>query len=127
MHFFSIASLLYSLPPPLSLPLLGVQLIRDLAEQIDYLTPQVVKAAVDVKREPTNRDVRQRLDTLRKEWAGKVQQLTGAIDDIIDPEDFMAVSGECWGIEKQSVHATLVCILISYASISELSVGTTSC
>lgn len=30
---------------------------------------------------------------LKQEWGVKVQQLTGAIDDIIDPEDFVAISG----------------------------------
>ena len=54
----------------------------------------MVAAALDVRKTPSNRGTRQHLDSLRREWAGKVQELTGAIDDVIDPEDFMAVSGE---------------------------------
>ena len=79
----------------------GVQKIKDLADEVDQLTPRVVAAALDVKKTPSNRGTRQHLDSLRREWAGKVQELTGAIDDIIDPEDFMAVSGEgvnMWGV-----------------------------
>ena len=71
----------------------GVQLIKDLADEIDQLTPQVVEGALAVRKNPSDRAARDRLDSLRREWAGKVQQLTGAIDDIIDPEDFMAISG----------------------------------
>ena len=79
----------------------GIQKIKDLADEVDQLTPRVVAAALDVKKTPSNRGTRQHLDSLRREWAGKVQELTGAIDDIIDPEDFMAVSGKgvnMWGV-----------------------------
>ena len=72
----------------------GVQLIKDLADEVDKLTPQVVAAALDVRKTPEDKSTRRHLDSLRKEWAGKVQELTTAIDDIIDPKDFMAVSGE---------------------------------
>ena len=55
--------------------------------------PQVVEAAMAVRKSPGDMDSKLHLDSCRKEWAGKVQQLTAAIDDIIDPEDFMPVSG----------------------------------
>lgn len=55
--------------------------------------PQVVEAAIALKKAPGDTTATSRLDAARKEWANKVQQLTAAIDDIIDPEDFMAVSG----------------------------------
>lgn len=69
-------------------------MIKELANEIDKMTPQVVDAALAVRKETSNRSAQEHLNTLRREWAGKVQQLTRAIDDIIDPEDFMAVSGE---------------------------------
>lgn len=72
----------------------GVQLIQNLAEEVDQLTSQVVAAAIEVRKDPDNTAARQKLDSLRKEWSQKVQQLTGAIDDVINPEDFTAVSGE---------------------------------
>ena len=72
-----------------------MQEIKVLADSVDRLTPRVVESAMKVRKEPANKDAREQLDRVRREWAGKVQQLTGAIDDIIDPEDFMAVSGIC--------------------------------
>ena len=69
-------------------------MIKVLADSVDKLTPRVVKAAMSVRRDPTDRQSQKQLDSVRREWAEKVQQLTAAIDDIIDPEDFMAVSGE---------------------------------
>ena len=72
---------------------IGVQLITELASQVDEVMPRVVEAALAVKRSPGDATAKSRLDAARVEWAQKVQQLTAAIDDIIDPEDFMAVSG----------------------------------
>ena len=54
---------------------------------------KVVDAALAVKKSPSDATATARLEAARKEWADKVQQLTAATDDIIDPEDFMAVSG----------------------------------
>ena len=71
----------------------GVQLITELASQVDDVIPKVVEAARAVKRAPGVAGARERLDAARREWAEKVQQLTAATDDIIDPEDFIAVSG----------------------------------
>ena len=59
------------------------------------MMPQVVEAALAVRKAPGDVTAKSRLDAARKDWAEKVQQLTTAIDDIIDPEDFMAVSGLC--------------------------------
>lgn len=55
--------------------------------------PRVVEAALALKKAPGDVPAKSRLDAARKEWAEKVQQLTAAIDDIIDPEDFITVSG----------------------------------
>ncbi len=71
----------------------GVKTIKVLASSVDKLTPRVVEAVLEVRREPTNQMAHEQLEAVRREWAEKVQELTGAIDDIIDPEDFMAVSG----------------------------------
>ena len=71
----------------------GVQIIKVLASDVDKLTPKVVSAAVAVNKNPKNKSVKEELDSLKHEWGVKVQQLTGAIDEIIDPEDFMAISG----------------------------------
>jgi len=69
-------------------------MIKVLADNVDKLTPRVVEAAVKARKEPTNPASQEQLESVRRDWAEKVQQLTSAIDDIIDPEDFMAVSGE---------------------------------
>ena len=75
---------------------IGVQLITELASQVDEVMPRVVEAALALKRSPGDPTAKSRLDAARMEWAQKVQQLTAAIDDIIDPEDFMAVSGRLY-------------------------------
>lgn len=72
----------------------GVKTIKVLANSVDKLTPRVVEAVLEVRKDPTNQLAHNELDAVRQEWAGKVKELTGAIDDIIDPEDFMAVSGQ---------------------------------
>lgn len=70
-----------------------MSLIKDFADEVDTLTSQVVAAALNVRKTPGNRDARDKLDSLRHSWASKVQDLTGAIDDVIDPEDFVTISG----------------------------------
>ena len=73
----------------------GIKLIKDLANAIDELTSVVVEKAERVSKNPGDRQAKEELDTLRRKWASKVQELTQVIDDIIDPEDFMAQSGGC--------------------------------
>ena len=76
-----------------SLLLSGVQKIQQLADEIDRLTPLVAQAAIRVRREPSNAEAREELDSRRMEWAKTVKELTNAVDVIINPEDFTAVSG----------------------------------
>lgn len=73
----------------------GIRLIKDLANAIDELTSVVVEKAERVNKNPGDRRAKEELDVLRRKWASKVQELTQVIDDIIDPEDFMAQSGGC--------------------------------
>ena len=75
-------------------PHAGVSLIKDLADEVDSMTSDVVSAALDVRRTPGSKEAREKLDSLRQSWASKVQELTTAIDDVIDPEDFVTISGE---------------------------------
>ena len=49
-----------------SCPLAGVQVIKDLAGDIDQLTPRVVEAAMRVKREPGNKVAKEQLDSSRR-------------------------------------------------------------
>ena len=58
--------------------------------------PKVVEVAVALKRAPPEdlMVAKASLDSASREWADKVQQLTTATYDIVDPEDFLAVSGE---------------------------------
>ncbi len=58
------------------------------------MTSDVVSAALDVRRTPGSKEAREKLDSMRQSWASKVQELTTAIDDVIDPEDFVTISGE---------------------------------
>ena len=73
--------------------LLGIKLIKDLADAIDELTYVVVNRAEMVSKNPADKKAKEELNVLRRKWASKVQELTRVIDDIIDPEDFMAQSG----------------------------------
>ena len=93
MHGFSVNNI-----HDLVVPLTGTQLIQALAKEVDELTTVVVERAEQVSRNPGNRRAREELDTLRRQWASKVQELTQVIDDIIDPEDFMAKSGMLTGV-----------------------------
>lgn len=64
----------------------------------------VVERAERVSKNPQDRQAKAELDALRRKWASKVQELTQVIDDIIDPEDFMAQSGESqsgWSMRGQ--------------------------
>ena len=72
---------------------IGVTLIKDLADEVDNMTSEVVTAALDVQKNPGSKEAREKLDALRQAWASKVQELTGAIDDVIDPENFVTISG----------------------------------
>ena len=89
----------------------GVSLIKDLADEVDSMTSDVVAAALDVRRTPGNKETREKLDSLRQSWASKVQALTAAIDDVIDPEDFVTISGE----------SDIVCCLVS--TLNHLSIN----
>ena len=71
----------------------GVHVIRVTASEIDKLTPQIVSAAVAVRRNTEDLAAREHLEMLRKEWASKVQLLTATIDEITDKGDFMAEAG----------------------------------
>ena len=71
-----------------------MSLIKDLADEVDNMTSEVVSAALDVRKSPGNKEMREKLDSMRATWASKVQELTGAIDDVIDPEDFVTISGK---------------------------------
>ena len=86
-----------------------MQVITELAGQVDQLTPHVIQAALRVKSSAGDLEAKVQLDSSRSEWAQRVQQLTAAIDDIIDPEDFLAVSGVC------GMYCEYSCI--SYASV----------
>lgn len=94
VHGFS-GNDIHDLVVSLIVPHTGTKLIQALAREVDELTTVVVERAGEVSRNPGNRRAREELDTLRRQWASKVQELTQVIDDIIDPEDFMAQSGLC--------------------------------
>lgn len=72
----------------------GIKLIKELADAIEELTYQVVEKAEKVSKNQADRRAKEELDILRRKWTSKVQELTSVIDDIIDPEDFMAKSGK---------------------------------
>ncbi len=73
---------------------LGIQKIKELADGVDELTSRVVEKAEMVSKNPQDKRAKEELDLLRHKWANQVRELTRVIDDIIDPEDFMAQSGE---------------------------------
>ena len=88
--------------------LIGVTLIKDLANEVDGMTAKVVDAALNVRKTPGSREAREKLDSLRKSWASKVQELTGAIDDVIDPEDFVTISGKLEMLPPQEQYVNLL-------------------
>lgn len=90
---------------------IGVTLIKDLADEVDNMTSEVVIAALDVQKNPGSKEAREKLDTLRQAWASKAQELTGAVDDVIDPEDFVTISGE---IKSVSTFVVVVVLTTSW-------------
>jgi len=66
--------------------------IEDLAKRVDKLTTQVADKAMEVSSNPGPRN-RAELDNLRQKWTTNTHRLKRVIDDIIDPEDFIALSG----------------------------------
>lgn len=100
---------------------LGIKLIKDLADAIDELTYVVVERAEKVSRNPADRKAKEELNALRRKWASKVQELTRVIDDIIDPEDFMAQSGiySCQFKYLGLVYLTICfCVVVAQRPIS---------
>ena len=77
----------------LRLFLLEVRVIQSTAAELDKLTPQIVSAAVATRRNPDDAVAKDHLELLRREWASKVQLLTGSLDEITDKGHFMAASG----------------------------------
>ena len=71
----------------------GAKRIRETADQLDCLTQKVVEAALEARRDPSNKERQQQLNELRRQWAEKVQELTKAIDEIISASDFATTSG----------------------------------
>lgn len=80
-----------------------------MADEVDNLTSEVVNAVLDVRKTPGSKEAREKLDSLRQSWASKVHELTGAIDDVIDPEDFVTISGE-FNYNINIATVDLVCI-----------------
>ena len=72
----------------------GAKRIGETADQLDCLTQKVVEAALEARRDPSNKETHQQLNELRRQWAEKVQELTKAIDEIISASDFAATSGD---------------------------------
>ena len=72
----------------------GIQLIEELADAIDKLTSAVAEKAIEVSKNPGGGRMREDLNSLRQGWAEKVQSLKKVIDEIIDPEDFITLSGK---------------------------------
>ncbi|XP_065837557.1 uncharacterized protein [Oscarella lobularis] len=69
-----------------------VRVIQSTAAELDKLTPQIVSAAVATRRNPDDAVAKDHLELLRREWASKVQLLTGSLDEITDKGHFMAAS-----------------------------------
>ena len=57
----------------------GVQVIKDLAGDIDQLTPQVVESAMRVKREPGNRVAKEQLDSSRRYLHHKIKSMSSCL------------------------------------------------
>ncbi len=69
-----------------------IKQIQELAGKVDKLTTRVADKAHEVSSNPGQRN-REELDSLRQEWSSNVHKLKRVIDDIIDPEDFISLSG----------------------------------
>lgn len=65
-----------------------------MAGAIEELTSNVVDKAEEIGRNPGNKKSKEELNHLRQEWSRKVQELTRILDYVIDPEEFMSLSGE---------------------------------
>lgn len=74
-------------------PATGSKRIKKLSNQLDDLTQKIVSSALEVRKDPQNKETRAHLNELRKEWAEQVKELTAAIDEIVNVEGFTAATG----------------------------------
>ena len=76
------------------LPVLTVmKALRNVATEIENVTPQVVTAARKVYRDPDNDNAQRRMEDLKHTWANTVSKLARLIDDVTDPRDYIMAAG----------------------------------
>lgn len=68
--------------------------LRNVATEIENVTPQVVTAARKVYRDPDSEGAQRKIEDLKHKWAGIVSKLASLIDDVTDPRDYVMAAGE---------------------------------
>ena len=68
--------------------------LRNVATEIENVTPQVITAARKVYRDPDSESAQKRMEDLKHKWAGTVSKLASLIDDVTDPRDYIVAAGE---------------------------------
>ena len=69
------------------------QHIKQTADQVERLAPQVASAALFAHNNPSDQYAQQHLSLVKDEWNNKVKQLTAAVDEVTDSQDLLAASG----------------------------------
>ena len=73
--------------------LVVMKALRNVATEIENLTPQVVTAARSVYRDPDSEHAQRRMEGLKQRWANTISTLASLIDDVTDPRDYIVAAG----------------------------------
>ena len=69
------------------------KMVKLAANELQLLCPEAVNAARTVAAQLTSKLARDNLEAYEESWLGQVRLLTCAIDDAVDIDDFLAVTG----------------------------------
>lgn len=70
-----------------------VKMVKLAAGELRLLHPEVINAARTVAVQSTSKIARDNLEAYEEGWLRQVKLLTCAVDDALDIDDFLAVSG----------------------------------
>lgn len=72
---------------------LGVRVIRSCISLLEKLDPELVPATIACRSDMHNKGAVEHLRLLKKEWTNGTTTLVNCVDDIIDVQDFLTMSG----------------------------------
>ena len=70
-------------------------MILSAVDALDAVDPEVFPGCIAVRQDNYDKSAVEHLKLIHREWCNEVQRLVGSIDDLVDVERFMEISGEC--------------------------------